>query len=164
MRRARLVFAVSRVRLQRPQLGLETEAYPVVTGLRDERQDLRQGGNAFTVHGALLGETSRVFGFRIQTADVVGVELLEGQAVDRRAGSPEPLPIRATGEGWIQTRTVADDETAVSGDSEIHLQGCHAEFQGMDEAGKGVFRHQAPRAAVALQVEGVCADTIHGHP
>ena len=59
---------------------------------------------------------------------------------------------------------MADDQVAVPADADVHLQGRHAQRQGPGEAGEGVLRHQAPGAAVALQVESIRSETTHEQP
>lgn len=106
------------VRLVGIGLDLDVEAH-VGSG---EGEELGERGKALTVDGLLLGKLLGVFARRIDPADVVTLELIEGERADDRAGTGEPLPVGSTGQVGIEVRVVADDDLAVLGDRKIGFE------------------------------------------
>src|SRR5262245_7046828 len=81
-------------RLERRDLGLDVEAYRLVPALRHQPEPVGEPRYARAVHGALLRPALGVGGPRLETADVVALELGVGEGPDGGTGSVQESAIR----------------------------------------------------------------------
>ena len=143
-------------------LGIEGEVGLVGVGLdldveahvrSGHGEELFEGRETLAVDRLLLGILLGVFARRIEPADVVALELGQGERADGRPGGGDPLAIEPRQVG-IEQGIVADHHDLVLGDGKVGLERRDAEIQRGAEAGQRVLGRQAARAAMALQVEG----------
>ena len=67
----------------------------------------------------------------------------------------QPAAVRSAGDDRIESKVVVRDDHAVPGHAHIELQRRHADLQRPRERRQRVFRREAPRAAMALEIESV---------
>src|SRR4051794_502082 len=131
-------------------LRLDVEANGAAR-LRQLKQ-LAEARDARAVDRLLLREVARVGAVRPEAADVVALQLGEGQAVDRR-GAAYPATVGPARDVAIQAAVVVDDDDAVFRHADVELEGTDAKLEGAGEGRKGILRQVAARAAVALHVD-----------
>ena len=94
----------------RRDLGLDVESHRLAARLGQVEQ-FGERGEALAVARPLIGERARVLRRRIDAADVVAPQLGEGQRMNLRPGSGEPVPRAVAHEVGHEIRVVPDDET-----------------------------------------------------
>ena len=125
-----------------------------VPRLPREREHVLQPRDVDAVHPALVGKPPRVVAARTDASDVVALQLVEGQLVDRARVSRQPAAVGAADDVGVEPAVVAHHDDAVGGDAHIQLEGGYAERQRACEPRQGVLGREAAGAAVALEVEG----------
>src|SRR5579863_4528333 len=141
------------LRVRRVDLGLDVEAHVGVARAPYEIEHLGEGWNARAGDHLLLGEAPGVVAPGADLADVVGLDLGEGQA-DVGNAVLEVLAVRGTREVRVQAALVRDHDDAVLGDPHVQFQRVHAHRQRIGEGLQGVLRTQRAAAAVRFHIEG----------
>ena len=110
------------------------------------------------VHRHLVGELACIACRRIEPPDIVALELGIGQVVDQRPGLRDPPAVRSAGDIGRHPALVRDDDHPVAGHADVELERADAEGERLGEGRQGVLRSQAARAAMTLEIEGVCRE------
>ena len=138
------------------QLGFQRQPHLRVAALLHQGEQLVQPRNARAVARLLRRVQRGIARTGLQPADVVALQFGEVGVPDHRPARVQELPVRPARDVGVQGRVVRDHQHAVSRDGDVGLQRRHAQTQGQRKSGQGVLGRQAARAAVALQVEGLC--------
>ena len=141
------------VGFERGELGFDVEADRAVAAATHLLEQRGECGNALAVNRPLLREALRIAAVGAQPADVVGLHFGQAQAAKRSAWAVDPAPARVASDVGIQARLVRNHHHAVLGQHRVELQRVDADRCRRRERAQRVFRCQAARAAMALQIE-----------
>ena len=143
-------------RVMRIDLGFHVEMNVHGAQILDQLEERRQRRDALPVAWPLIGKLPGIGVRRVEPADIIGLQLLQGHALDQRLMFLDPLPAGVPREGRIEGRVVRDHRNAFGADGDVQLQRGDAHANRVLERGQRVLRQQSAPAAVRLQIEGPC--------
>jgi hypothetical protein len=116
-------------------------------------KDFSQRGDARAVAWRLVGELRRIGRPRPDPPDIIGRELGQTQRADQRPTHRQPGAVGPPYEVRIERGIVADNRNPVGGHRHIELETVDADRQRGRKSRQRVLRKQAPRPAMALQID-----------
>ena len=109
-------------RVMRIDLGLHVEMHVRGAQILDQLEERRKRRDALPIAWLLIGKFPGIRVRRVEPADIVGLQLLQGHALDQRLMFLDPLPAGVPREGRIEGRVVRDHWNAFGADGDVQLQ------------------------------------------